>query len=284
VVVEPDQVVRLLRGSIQEMLRRYKLLEEAGSRNIQSYNKNPKAKEKLPYFVICIDELADLMMTAGADVEQCIVRLAQLGRATGIHLIIATQRPSVDVITGLIKANFPSRISFSVASQIDSRTILDGSGAEKLLGRGDMLFLPSDAPKPRRIQGVYISEEEAESLANFWRGQHGPPPDPIDLEGQARAAEMVQPSGAGSGGDDDDDDGGTSDGSDNRLYERALQIAVLNKQISTSMLQRKLRIGYPRAARLMEQFEEDGVVGPSREAGKPRDVIYQPPSQTAPMR
>ncbi|MBM3939566.1 MAG: DNA translocase FtsK [SAR202 cluster bacterium] len=280
VVVEPDRVVRLMRGAVEEMLRRYKLLEEAGSRNIQSYNKNPRAKGKLPYFVICIDELADLMMTSAVDVEQCIIRLAQLGRATGIHMIIATQRPSVNVITGLIKANMPSRMSFSVASQIDSRTILDTAGAEKLLGRGDMLFLPSDAAKPRRIQGVYISEEEAEALANFWRAQNGPPPEPIDLEGLARAAEKVK---SPAGGDADDDaDGDDALSGDDRLYERALQIAVANKQVSTSMLQRKLRIGYPRAARLMEQFEEEGVVGPSREAGKPREVIYQPPSPATP--
>ncbi len=268
VVVEPDQVVRLLRGAVQEMNRRYRLLEEVGVRNIQSYNKNRDAADRLPFFVICIDELADLMMTAPADVETCLVRLAQLARAVGIHLVVATQRPSVNVITGLIKANFPSRIAFYVASQVDSRTILDFGGAESLLGRGDMLFLSSDSPKARRVQGVYISEEETAALSDHWREQ---PPDPnlreIPLEEMAREAETTE---AESGGGDFDEN--------DSLYDRALQVAAANRQLSTSLLQRRLRIGYPRAARLMDQLEEEGIVASTGEPGKPREVIYIPDS------
>ncbi|MYA50968.1 MAG: DNA translocase FtsK [Chloroflexi bacterium] len=268
VVVDPDKVVRLLKGAIQEMMRRYKLLEEAGARNIASYNRNPRATEEMPYFVICIDELADLMMTASFDVEQSLCRLAQLGRATGIHLIVATQRPSVDVLTGLIKANFPSRIAFAVASQVDSRTILDSAGAERLLGRGDMLFISSDSPKPKRVQGVFISEDESAALSEHWRQLPSNASLPeIPLENMAREAETAAAEGAGDGGDFDEADS---------LYERALQVAAANRQLSTSLLQRRLRIGYPRAARLMDQLEEEGIVAASGEPGKPREVIYLP--------
>ncbi len=266
VVVEPEQVVRLLRGAVQEMNRRYKLLEEAGARNIQSYNKTRAPRERLPFFVICIDELADLMMTSPADVETCLVRLAQLARAVGIHLVVATQRPSVNVITGLIKANFPSRIAFYVASQIDSRTILDFGGAESLLGRGDMLFLSSDSPKARRVQGVFISEEETAALGDHWREQ---PPDPdlqeIPLEEMAREAEVAEAESDAVELDENDS-----------LYDRALQVAAANRQLSTSLLQRRLRIGYPRAARLMDQLEDEGIVAATGDPGKPREVIYLP--------
>ena len=266
VVVDPDKVVRLLRGAIQEMMRRYKLLEEAGARNIVSYNRSPRATERMPYFVICIDELADLMMTASFDVEQSLCRLAQLGRATGIHLIVATQRPSVDVLTGLIKANFPSRIAFAVASQVDSRTILDSVGAERLIGRGDMLFLSSDSPKPRRVQGVYISEDETAALGEHWRQLPVRSDLPaVPLEDMAREAETSE--AAAEGPDLDESDS---------LYDRALQLAATNRQLSTSLLQRRLRIGYPRAARLMDQLEDDGVVASSGEPGKPREVIGVP--------
>ena len=268
VVVDPDKVVRLLKGAIQEMMRRYKLLEEAGARNIASYNRNPRATEEMPYFVICIDELADLMMTASFDVEQSLCRLAQLGRATGIHLIVATQRPSVDVLTGLIKANFPSRIAFAVASQVDSRTILDSAGAERLLGRGDLLFISSDSPKPKRVQGVFISEDESAALSEHWRQLPSNANLPeISLENMAREAETAAAESAGDGGDFDEGDS---------LYERALQVAAANRQLSTSLLQRRLRIGYPRAARLMDQLEEEGIVAASGEPGKPREVIYLP--------
>ena len=273
VVVDPDKVVRLLKGAIQEMMRRYKLLEEAGARNIASYNRNPRATEEMPYFVICIDELADLMMTASFDVEQSLCRLAQLGRATGIHLIVATQRPSVDVLTGLIKANFPSRIAFAVASQVDSRTILDSAGAERLLGRGDMLFISSDSPKPKRVQGVFISEDESAALSEHWRELplNANLPE-IPLENMAREAETAAAESAGDGGDFDEGDS---------LYERALQVAAANRQLSTSLLQRRLRIGYPRAARLMDQLEDEGIVAASGEPGKPREVIYLPDEEVA---
>ncbi len=273
VVVDPDKVVRLLKGAIQEMMRRYKLLEEAGARNIASYNRNPRATEEMPYFVICIDELADLMMTASFDVEQSLCRLAQLGRATGIHLIVATQRPSVDVLTGLIKANFPSRIAFAVASQVDSRTILDSAGAERLLGRGDMLFISSDSPKPKRVQGVFISEDESAALSEHWRQlpTNVNLPD-IPLENMAREAETAAAESAADAGDFDEGDS---------LYERALQVAAANRQLSTSLLQRRLRIGYPRAARLMDQLEEEGIVAASGEPGKPREVIYLPDEEVA---
>ena len=267
VIVEPDRVVRLLRGAIEEMGRRYKLLEEAGVRNIQSYNRSAKATEEMPYFVVCIDELADLMMTSSFDVEQTICRLAQLGRATGIHMVIATQRPSVDVVTGLIKANFPSRIAFAVASQVDSRTILDTVGAERLLGRGDMLFLSPDAAKPKRVQGVLITDEETERLANHWRAHEPRDLPEIELEDLAREAELVAAvQSAAIEGDSDADS----------LYDRAVQLAGANRQLSTSLLQRRLRIGYPRAARLMDQLEDDGIVAASAEPGKPREVLYRP--------
>ena len=164
---------------ITEMNSRYKLLEEAGARNIESYNRDRPQHEKMPFIVVTIDELADLMMTASKDIETSIVRLAQLGRATGIHLVVATQRPSVDVVTGLIKANFPGRIAFAVASQVDSRTILDSAGAENLLGRGDMLFHPSDLPKPVRVQGAFLSDAEISDLVSHWRQMDGPLPPPI---------------------------------------------------------------------------------------------------------
>ena len=268
VIVDTDRVVRLLRGAIQEMLRRYRLLEGAGVRNLQSYNRSHKAAEHLPYLVICIDELADLMMTSSFDVEQAICRLAQLGRATGIHLVVATQRPSVDVVTGLIKANFPSRISFAVASQVDSRTILDTVGADRLLGRGDMLFLAPDSAKPRRVQGVFLSEEETEALAEHWRHQTGPALPEIPLEELAREAETA----SAMGGANEDASGDDHD----TLFQKALDLAGRSRQLSTSLLQRRLRIGYPRAARLMDQLEDEGIVAPSGEAGKPRDVLYRP--------
>ena len=266
VMVEPDWVVRMLKGAIQEMLRRYRLLEEAGVRNVQSYNRSSKATVPMPYLVICIDELADLMMASAYDVEHVICRLAQLGRATGIHLVVATQRPSVDVVTGLIKANFPSRISFAVATQVDSRTILDIGGAERLLGRGDMLFLAPDAPKPRRVQGGYISEEETDLLTDYWKSQEGPSLTPLPLEEMALQAEAAVAVDTG----EDEYDGGQQDS----LFDKASEMATRYNQLSTSLLQRRLRIGYPRAARLMDQLEQEGIVSPG-EPGKPREVLHR---------
>ena len=256
VIVEVELAVQALKGMIIEMMARYKLLEEAGSRNIESYNRDRQPHERMPFIVVAVDELADLMMSASNDIETSIVRLAQLGRATGIHLVVATQRPSVDVVTGLIKANFPGRIAFAVASQVDSRTILDAAGAEKLLGRGDMLFHSSDAPKPIRVQGAYLSDTEIGDLVSHWRSQNGPPPPDISLESPEA------PLGRGQMNNDSGDD----------MLEKAWDLATQHNRLSTSLLQRRLRIGYPRAARLMDLLEEEGVVGPG-EPGKSRDVL-----------
>ena len=258
VVVETDQVVGLLKGMIKEMLDRYRRMEEVGARNIASYNE--RVPEKIPYLVVAIDELADLMMSAAFDVEQSLCRLAQLGRATGIHLIIATQRPSVDIVTGLIKANFPSRIGFGVASQVDSRTILDTAGADKLLGRGDMLYLPLDASRPERAQGVFISDREIGALVNFWKNTPRAPSPRINL----RAAKHDQV--------DEDEEEGTGDDRRDEFLDKAIALAQTYSKLSTSLLQRRLRIGYPRAARLMDQLEEQHIVGPS-DGSKSRDVI-----------
>ena len=258
VVVETDQVVALLKGVIREMLNRYRRMEEVAVRNIEAYN--GKMPEKMPYLVVAIDELADLMMSASFDVEQSICRLAQLGRATGIHLIIATQRPSVDVVTGLIKANFPSRVSFGVTSQIDSRTILDTAGAEKLLGQGDMLYLPVDGSKPKRVQGVYISDREIEDMVNFWKKTDWAPLPKVPLHAV--------------GNDSDDQPGSDQEEGEatDELLDKAIELAQHYNKLSTSLLQRRMRIGYPRAARLMDQLEEQGVVGPG-DGSKSRDVI-----------
>lgn len=238
VMVESEEIVPLLRALIHEMKERYKRLEGAGVRNIQGFNGKVKApQEKMPYLIVVIDELADLMMSAPVDVEQSLCRLAQLGRAVGIHLIVATQRPSVDVITGLIKANFPSRISFAVSSQVDSRTILDGAGAEKLLGKGDMLFLPVHLPKPKRLQGVFVSDEEVGRLVEHWRSQKGVAVPPLNL--------VVPQEG------------------EDELLERAKALAQRQGRLSVALLQRKLGIGYPRAARLLERLEELGMAGAS---------------------
>jgi S-DNA-T family DNA segregation ATPase FtsK/SpoIIIE len=257
VVVEIDQVVGLLKGLIQEMLARYRRLEEVGVKNIAAYNE--RIPEKMPYLVVAIDELADLMMSAAFDVEQSICRLAQLGRATGIHLIVATQRPSVDVVTGLIKANFPSRISFGVTSQVDSRTILDAAGADKLLGRGDMLYLPLDASRPMRAQGVFISDKEIERLVKFWQITPRAHVPKIHL----RAVQEDQ----GDNGEEEQEEGYQDE-----FLGKAIELANSYSKISTSLLQRRLRIGYPRAARLMDQLEEQHIVGPS-DGSKSRDVI-----------
>jgi len=259
VIVETDQVVNSLKGLIREMMDRFRRMEEVSARNIDSFNK--KSSEKLPYIVVAIDELADLMMTAAYDVEQSICRLAQLGRATGIHLIIATQRPSVDVITGLIKANFPSRISFAVTSQIDSRTIIDIAGAEKLLGRGDMLYQPIDATRPARVQNVYIGDEEINKLVAHWKTTPQAPKPIVDIH---------------TFGDISQNKNNSVIGEDNlhrdKLMNDAINVAKLNVKLSTSLLQRRLRIGYPRAARLMDELEDMGIVGPS-DGSKSRDVL-----------
>jgi S-DNA-T family DNA segregation ATPase FtsK/SpoIIIE len=251
VIVDMEDVVGTLGAVIHEMDARYRRFAAMAVRNLEAYNRHPGVVEKLPQWVVIIDELADLMMAAPYEVEKQICRLAQLARATGIHLVIATQRPSVDVITGLIKANFPTRIAFAVTSQVDSRTILDGAGAEKLLGRGDMLYLATDAAKPRRIQGVYVSDQEIERLVSFWANERFAPyrPPTFDhLLEQARAeAEKHE--------------------EEDPLLERARELALEHSRVSTSMLQRRLRIGYPRAARLMDLLEAEGLVGAAEGAG-----------------
>ena len=251
VVVEADQAVKVLRGAVLEMTHRLRLLEEQGCRNIQGYNqKMISPLDRMPYLVVVVDELADLMMAAPNDIEYALCRLAQLGRAAGIHLVVATQRPSVDVVTGLIKANFPSRMSFAVASHTDSKTILDATGADKLLGRGDMLFLPQDLPKPKRAQGAFVSDEEMRHLVEFWKVHEGPPPPLLLLEPTADKGEPEE--ALGIAGRDE-------------LLDKARELAQRHSRISTSLLQRRLRIGYPRAARLREELESAGVISPEGE-------------------
>jgi S-DNA-T family DNA segregation ATPase FtsK/SpoIIIE len=243
VVVDTDKAIKALRWLNREMDNRYRQFAEAGARNIEGYNKNRSPGEMLPYLVLLIDELADLMMTASDEVEHTLCRLAQLARATGIHLVVATQRPSVDVVTGLIKANFPTRISFAVTSQVDSRTILDMVGAEKLLGRGDMLYMPTEASKPKRLQGGFVTDAEIERLVYFWGNQRHIKVSSVDFD---EATE--KPSGVQIAAPPDP------------LFEEAKRLAQEYKRISTSFLQRRLRIGYPRAARLMEELQRAGLV------------------------
>jgi S-DNA-T family DNA segregation ATPase FtsK/SpoIIIE len=243
VIVDTDKALKALRWLNQEMDNRYRLFAKAGARNIEGYNKDRAPGEGLAYLVLLIDELADLMMTSSDEVEHTLCRLAQLSRATGIHLVVATQRPSVDVVTGLIKANFPTRISFAVTSQVDSRTILDMVGAEKLLGRGDMLYMPTEAGKPKRLQGSFISDAEIERLVYFWGNQRQIPVDSVDFDAVTQG-----PSG------------GQITGPPDPLLGEAKQLAQEYKHLSVSFLQRRLRIGYPRAARLMEALEQAGLL------------------------
>ncbi len=245
VITDVDKAVDGLRRVSMEMDNRYRKFSSVRARNIEAYNQNPEVTEKMPYIVVVIDELADLMMTSADVVEPLICRLAQLARATGIHLVIATQRPSVDVITGLIKANFPTRISFAVVSSVDSRTILDTVGAEKLLGKGDMLYIPPEASKPKRIRGCYVSDEEIERLVGFWKewaAKHWP--SEYDTVARDFASLSVEQMGT------------------DPFLEKARQLCHKSSNVSVSFLQRKLHIGYQRAARLMEQLEEEGTVEP----------------------
>jgi S-DNA-T family DNA segregation ATPase FtsK/SpoIIIE len=274
VVTDPKVASNVLRNATREMERRLKLLAHRGVRNIDQYNRtfakgqslslfeNVEEEEHrpLPLIVIVIDELADLMMVDTNNVEESITRLAQMARAVGIHLILATQRPSVDVITGLIKANFPARISFRVASKVDSRTILDANGAESLLGRGDMLYLPAGSSRLHRIHGPLVTEDEIVSLCDFWRSQAKAVYNQKLLE---TPKEEASAEGAGEGGDEEVDD---------ELYQEAVRVVCEMGRASTSTLQRRLRIGYGRAARLIDIMEKDGIVGPA-EGTKPREVL-----------
>nr|WP_244867388.1 DNA translocase FtsK [Paenibacillus cineris] len=255
VVTDPKRASLALKKIVVEMEKRYELFSKSGTRNIEGYNNlmkdNPAAV--LPYIVVIVDELADLMMVAAHDVEEAITRLAQMARAAGIHLIIATQRPSVDVITGVIKANIPSRIAFGVSSQVDSRTILDMAGAEKLLGRGDMLFMPMGASKPIRVQGAFMTDQEVEIIVNYVRDQ-----------GEAKYDESLVPEVEETSQDADDQL--------DELYDQAVQIVLESKQASVSLLQRRMRVGYTRAARLIDSMEARGIIGPY-EGSKPREVL-----------
>ncbi|OGY89622.1 MAG: hypothetical protein A2927_00710 [Candidatus Komeilibacteria bacterium RIFCSPLOWO2_01_FULL_45_10] len=268
VITEVDKTINALRWLVREMDERFRLLNSTGKRNIESYNAGVLAN-RLPYIVIIIDELADLMATAARDVEGAIVRLAQMARAVGIHLAVATQRPSVNVITGLIKANITSRIAFAVASQVDSRTILDFSGAEKLLGKGDLLFTSAEISKPRRIQGAYLTDAEIERVIDFWKQQREPD---YNEEVTEKSGQMAM------GGLSTSDDG-------DELLGEAKNIILKAGKASASLLQRRLRVGYARAARLLDLLEEQGVIGPG-DGAKPREVlmtedeIYNIPAET----
>ncbi len=255
VVLDVDKTISALRWAVAEMDRRFRLFQETGRRNIEAYNENPP-NGRIPYIMIFIDELADLMAQAANEVEGAIVRLAQMARATGIHLVVATQRPSVDVITGLIKANITNRIAFAVASQVDSRTILDLSGAERLLGKGDMLYIGSELGKPKRIQGVLVTDKEITRVTDFLKHKSPPQYDESILAYKSGSEKGV----------------GGELRADDELYDEAKEIVVMAGKASASLLQRRLRIGYARAARLLDILEQEGIIGPA-EGAKPRDVM-----------
>jgi DNA segregation ATPase FtsK/SpoIIIE, S-DNA-T family len=259
VVTQPKRAAETLRALVAEMERRYRALAEKGSKNIDSFNKAVSEAERLPYIVVIIDELADLMMTVQREVEDSIMRLAQMARAAGIHLIVATQRPSVDVITGLIKANLPTRVSFQVSSKTDSRTILDANGAENLLGMGDMLFQPPGTAHLIRVHGCFVSEAEIKRVVDFVKKQGKP-----NYEFLAQRVKEVAEAEVAAVEDSERDE----------FYQRAVELVQMNGQASTSFLQRRLRVGYNRAARMIEMMEEDGIVGPA-DGSKPRQVLVR---------
>jgi S-DNA-T family DNA segregation ATPase FtsK/SpoIIIE len=274
VVVETDRVVGVLQWVAREMERRYKVFAKVGARNIDTYNELALARDetKMPFIVVFIDELADLMLVAPDEVERLICRIAQMARATGIHLVIATQRPSVDVVTGLIKANFPARLSFAVSSQIDSRVVLDTPGAEKLLGSGDALYMAPDSPKLVRIQGCYVSDAELNRLVSFWKGQlvlrakeQLPTTSPVEQVPSMQVEQRplwpdMQRSKASRGGQDP-------------LLKAAIDLVVAEQRASVSFLQRRLRIGYTRSARIVDLLESEDIIGPATGSSKPRAVL-----------
>ena len=276
IITEPKLAANALRNAVREMERRLKLLAEKGVRNIDQYNRlfdddepglfeeQSEEQRRLPYMIIVIDELADLMMLDQGNVEESITRLAQMARAVGIHLILATQRPSVDVITGLIKANFPARISFRVATKVDSRTILDGNGAESLLGRGDMLYLPSGSARVHRLHAPFVTEKEIAAVVEFWRGQGMAQYEEKFLQAPKEERDQAGDAGEGSGESEHDE-----------LFEDAVRLVIEFGKASTSLLQRRLRIGYGRAAHLIDLMEKDGIVG-SPDGPKPREVLKKP--------
>jgi S-DNA-T family DNA segregation ATPase FtsK/SpoIIIE len=278
VITEPKKATNALRNAVLEMERRLKLLAAQGVRNIDQYNRkmnqlrsSPRTLfdetdenedlKPLPYVLILIDELADLMMLERANVEECITRLAQMARAVGMHLVLATQRPSVDVITGIIKANFPSRISFRVATRVDSRTVLDCMGAEHLLGKGDMLFLPPGSSRLTRVHGAYVTESETTDVVEFWKNQATPDYDESFL--------LAPPSEEG---EEESEDVEEFDGEQDPRYEEALRVVLEMGKASTSTLQRRLRLGYGRAARILDMMHREGIIGPP-DGSKPREVL-----------
>ena len=265
VVTDPKKAAGALAWAVQEMDNRYNLFAEKGVRDIKGYNNAIEKEEelgKLPQIVIIVDELADLMMVAAKDVEESICRLAQKARAAGMHLVIATQRPSVDVITGLIKANVPSRIAFAVSSQIDSRTILDSVGAEKLLGKGDMLFFPTGAPKPLRVQGAFVSDDEVEKIVGFVK-QNGTATYSEDILESIENSNKTEKDLAQEQSEDDETDPFLMD---------AIDAVVEQGQASTSFIQRKFKVGYARAGRIIDQMEERGIIS-GYQGSKPREVL-----------
>ena len=260
VITEPEKVLAALKWAVGEMERRYKLFQNARVRNIDSYNEL-SGFQAMPYILILVDEMADLMQSAPVEVEKAVCRLAQMARATGIHLVLSTQRPSVDVLTGLIKANIPARIAFNVTSQMDSRVILDQVGAEKLLGRGDMLYLPPESSKPRRIQGVYLSPRELHALIEFIKK--------LNVKPVYQEEVTVVKAVAGEAG---------FEGSEDELFSQAVEVICEMERASASLLQRRLKVGYARAARLLDEMESRGIVG-AADGSKPRDVLIHDPSQ-----
>lgn len=261
VITDPGKTINAFRWAVQEMENRYKILSEKGARDIAGYNKKmTKDEDKMPYIIMVVDELADVMIQAANDMEALIVRIAQMARAVGIHLILATQRPSVNVVTGLIKANIPTRIAFRVNSQIDSRTIIDMAGAERLIGRGDMLFMAGDGQKPKRIQGLFIDDNEIKRVIDTVKGQQDPDYNE-DVVKPQKAAGSGGGSGDFAGGDVDDD-----------MYQEAYDEVVKSGKASASLLQRRLRVGYARAARLLDLLEDQGVIGPA-DGARPREIL-----------
>jgi S-DNA-T family DNA segregation ATPase FtsK/SpoIIIE len=256
VVTDAKEAAARLRWIVGKMDERYKTLQAKQVRNIEGYNKEVAPEERLPYWVVVVDELADLMMVSAGEVQTSLVRLAQIARAVGIHLIVATQRPSVDVVTGLIKANFPTRIAFQVASKVDSRTVLDGNGAEQLLGRGDMIFVPPGANRQMRVHGAWVSDDEVKAVCEFLRKQ-----------GQAVYEEVVLAT------EDEVAEGEAADRDD--VYWDAVHLVIGGRQASISFLQRRLRLGYPKAARFIDMMEQDRIIGPG-DGAKPREVLVGP--------
>jgi len=272
VVTNPKRAAAALMGIVGKMEERYELMAARGVRSIDQYNrqvakdaahasKGEEVAAPLPYIVVVIDELADLMIVASRDVEESLMRLAQMARAAGIHLVLATQRPSVDVLTGIIKANFPSRIAFQVSSRTDSRTVLDANGAERLLGQGDLLYLPPGSSRLERIHGPYVSEKEVQTVAEFLRTQGHPELDPTIIRLKEESEKREER------GDDFDE-----------LFDEAVDIIARHRIASISFVQRKLKIGYNRAARIVEQMEEEGIVGP-QEGTKAREIFVRPPEE-----